>query len=556
MVPFSRNYAMVMAEEIDTKSIVFNPFLIHLIYQASSSLNKLPTIPQKTHEIIASMQETTEPSYEDTDEKSWEEALRSSIYAVSHYPKFKSDKEFSEYTDKKSVLLTELFAERWGRSIGAGRHLSIGNIQLKGCGLSLPPNIFDYDGASGNLDLFLALKDYFLSTGLFTTLPLGVARPIGVQLTDWGTEEVPLGILVREKCVPRIAQYGLVNSEEEDEYYRSLLKSYFGNQSPREILAAMIFQMTSVFLVCGRVNGTSDNVLINGQFLDSETWDLPSVLGELNLFFDFSITDSQKPERFEDINWNDSTLVVSSFKVIEQAISNYHEFLSILFPDADIFSRDESIDLFFDYLTESLGENEILKMKKELCIKEKGSRNLLEFFKMMTSLGWNMQVRKLTGGHFSIILKRKHKLRQSAISRAFNDEIRVPVDNIIQKSMLLSKNETDPVGFSDKLFRSLGRYSFLLPLHLDENLKVVENRISLVAYEEILLKEWPLLKGKKYFLIALEGEREIRLDLKSPQDFSELIPLYWEIIGHGDNIHVLPAKKKIVFNEKNKTTKI
>ncbi|MCO4756021.1 MAG: hypothetical protein KC478_16185, partial [Bacteriovoracaceae bacterium] len=64
MVPFSRNYAMVLTEELDTKSTVFNPFLIHLMYQASSSLNKLPTIPQKTHEIIASMQETTEPSYE------------------------------------------------------------------------------------------------------------------------------------------------------------------------------------------------------------------------------------------------------------------------------------------------------------------------------------------------------------------------------------------------------------------------------------------------------------------------------------------------------------
>ncbi|MCO4755644.1 MAG: hypothetical protein KC478_14275, partial [Bacteriovoracaceae bacterium] len=129
-------------------------------------------------------------------------------------------------------------------------------------------------------------------------------------------------------------------------------------------------------------------------------------------------------------------------------------------------------------------------------------------------------------------------------------------DNIIQKSMLLSKHETDPVGFSDKLFRSLGRYSFLLPLHLDENLKVVDNRIGLSAYEEILLKEWPLLKVKKYFLIALEGEREVRLDLDEPHDFSELIPLYWEVIGHGDNIHVLPAKKKVVFNEKSKTTKI
>lgn len=539
----SLKYAAILCEPVRTKTLVYNPFLIGEVQSARRLLDQHRGTVRTAEGVISSSQSSIANDDLVGHQAEWRESLEGITMTPVLLPKFSAPQDYDAFVKRHFLLLTELFSPIWERTLGGARNLLIGGVQMKGCGLTLPVPSYNFINGSGVYGLAMALKAFIYAGLMDSSLPLGSNRAIAVQWAPWGSDVNPLGIYLRELRLPRMIQVGPELSQEDLQNIREEIRSQSGTDSAREFLEIFTAQLAAMVSLGGRSNFSPDNVLINGQFIDEETWYWPKDLRSIRLSFEF-----EGDEMVAD--WKESTFSSSTFLLLRNSIHHVHKYSRFLYPPESVPSVSEIEDMFFSSLGKVLpGENLRPVWGKGLELSQKFHPGAFQvWLRELESAGWSFEVEHFKNNCFGLnLMKPRSESPSLGIAQDFNSQPRTDFWKVAIKLSKLSPSETDPDEVTNSLQRLIGTSGFVLPKRFLRGKGMVENRFELEEFMALTYEKWPQLKKLSVDLTVWDGKGELVLPQFSPATrlSGDCIPLYFTV-SLGQKTHILPALKTIL----------
>ena len=530
-------FAAVLCSPVKTRTVVYNPFLMHEVQIARDLLEKNRN-SRSVREIIGNQSPPENLTGNETDWKTW---LGNLTMTPEPLPKFSEAEDFESFVKSKHLLLAEIFSPTWDRTLGSSRNLLVGGVQMKGCGLTLPAPAYHYVNSSGVYGLSFALKAFIYSGLMDTTVPLGSNRSISVQSVDWGSEKNPLGIYLRELKVLRIIQVGSELTQEELAEVREDLRSQLGISSARELFELFTAQLAAMVAIGGRANCSPDNILINGQFMDEETWFWPENLGNITLYFE--------SEGNGGLEWEKTNFATSTFLLLRNSLHHIHKFANILFENKDVPHVKVIEDLFIFHMKEIIsGWNPEVMWKEGLDLSENYTTEKFQtWLKHLETQGWSYDIEHFKDKGFGINLK-KNRGHEPGLAGDFNRLARPDFWKIAVKLSKLSPENDDPEELNNMLQRLVGASGFVLPNRFVKGRGLVKNTLGVSEFLDMTFEKWPLLKNKKMDLTVWDGHTETVISdfTRSSVLTATCVPLYFSVRGLGEKLHVLPCMKTIL----------
>ncbi len=534
-------FTAVLCGPVRTRTLVYNPFLMGEVQNARKLLEENQG-SQTTQTIVNKFRHSSLPDVLEGKEADWKNWLENLTMTPVEVPKFSDPEDYEAFVNKNHLLLTEIFSPSWDRTLGGARNLLIGGIQMKGCGLTLPPPVYNHVNGSGVCALSLALKAFIFSGLMDSTIPLGSNRSISVQWVHWGSENRPLGIYLRELKVLRMIQVGPELSQEEVSNLREEINSQLGINSAREFFELITSQLAAMVVIGVRANCSPDNILINGHFLDEETWFWPKDLGSMRIYFESEGQGSFDWEK--EVNFSTST-----FLLLRNAIYHVHKFAQFIFNPKEFPPVSDVEEMFHSHIRVAIPEWDPRTLWKEgLELSENfTTEKFRAWLKNLENDGWSHEVEHFKDKGFGLNLT-KPRTKSSGLAERFNSQGRPDFWKIAVKLSKLDSEKTDPEDLNNMLQRFIGASGFVLPFRFVRGQGIVKNTFGLSEFLGLTFEKWPQLKDKIMDLTVWDGNTEVIYpEVKSTTKLvNDCVPLSFTVRGFGDKDCVLPCLKTIL----------
>jgi hypothetical protein len=537
----SSRFAAILCEKLPTKTILYNPFLMSEVEKARDVLRETKGQVSLTDLISRYRESMDRGQLLSGSEEDWKEWLENLTMTPVFLPRFHDEQEYDQFISSHQVILTEIFSPTWGYLVGSSRGLLIGNVQMKGAGISLPPPGFKFIHGSGIFSLGLALKSFIFSGLMDSTVPLGSNHAIAVQRAPWGDSESPLGIYLREMKVPRIIQVGPELGDEGLSYVRSLIESELKVNSAGKYLELYTAQLGSMVALSGAANCTPDNLLINGQFIDEESWFWPKDLGSKKFSFEFECEPG-------NLDWKTAKLRTSTFLRMKDALQTLHKFAELIYGSQETPGFDEVNRMFSSHVNGIIPDWEGA-WPEGLAVSESfRTEEFLSWLKALELDGWSTEYEFYKDGNAAIHFS-KPRMTSEDLAGKFNSRARPDFTNY---SVKLSKlpQQIEATDLSNNIQKLIGSSGFILPLRFISGRGLVKNALSMKEFLELSYKKWPALKGMRVDMVVWDGTSELTLSdvsLQTKLDRS-CVPLSFEAHSNGKS-YALACLKTILTTE-------
>lgn len=199
-------------------------------------------------------------------------------------------------------LMTERFLYPFNSNIGAGRHVLLKNIHLKGIGRNSLSIQEEFSHSWGGMMIKDALKSILIDQYAQKRSSLGTLKIFGAFIYDQlQTNGVPYCVLVRDSKSYRLAQLNpMFLSLEEKEKIKVFLYDHFKSTDP----SVMLFKIVDHYIHSYRSgikykSISPDNLLIDGRWIDTESIDLNLDGSAHDEWISLKTTDHLQDDQFE-----------------------------------------------------------------------------------------------------------------------------------------------------------------------------------------------------------------------------------------------------------------
>ncbi|MFL5784782.1 MAG: hypothetical protein ACJ76H_09250 [Bacteriovoracaceae bacterium] len=534
----SSRFAAILCEKLPTKTILYNPFLMHEVKKARNVLSETKGLVSLTDLISKYRESKDNQSFLSGSEEDWKAWLENLTMTPVFLPRFHDEHEYDQFISSHQVILTEIFSPTWGYLLGSSRGLLIGNVQMKGCGISLPPPGFKFTHGSGIFSLGLSIKSFIFSGLMDSTVPLGSNQAIAAQRAPWGDSASPLGIYLRVMKVPRIIQVGPELGPEGLSYVRSMIESELKVNTARKYLELYTAQLGSMVALSGAANCTPDNLLINGQFIDEESWFWPKDLGSKKFSFEFECEPGK-------LDWKTASFRTSTFLRMKGALETLHKFAELIYGAHETPDFDEVSEMFSSHVNGFIPDWEAAWPKGLTLSENFRTEDFLSWQKALELDGWTSESEfyKDQGAaiHFS-----KPRISSEDLAGKFNSRARPDFTNYAVKLSKLPE-QIEATDLSNNIQKLIGSSGFILPLRFLPRKGLVKNVLSVGEFLELSYKRWPALKGNRIDMIVWDGTSERTLSDITPLTKLDrnCVPLSFEVHSNGKS-YALACLKTIL----------
>ncbi len=325
----SKRYVPVLLKNSTQLPVLINPLSFRTMAREANFLQNQPDLSiDQWHAKDHFFERIRKSGVDSSLPETWHEiettTKKLSLEAVS-IPCFSDPLAHDEAFKGLFIGMTELFHPHWDTvNIGSSRNALLSEIQIKGCGRTLPVNNLLHTFSSGTSLISQSVHSFLIAQILDTTLPLG-ALPAHAVFLDPESEDGK-SLYLRTADSVRMAQIPGQPVPSEILHMRSILQKIHPGCSPSEIVSRVMAQYASNAFLGGILQSTPDNLLLDGRPIDEEDWHWPRKLGQLaidiSFEFDGDIPNDTSPQ---NLNWERVRNVTTTFSVFRKSIRLFLE---------------------------------------------------------------------------------------------------------------------------------------------------------------------------------------------------------------------------------------
>lgn len=174
------------------------------------------------------------------------------------------------------TLMAERFLNFNGANVGAGRHVLLKNVHLKGVGRNSMAIQEEFSHSWGGLMVRDALKGYITDRYARQRSKLGTLEVLGLFVYDLDESSPSHCMLVRKSDGYRLAQiHPQYTTEKEKECFREHLKLRYPGATPQEMFSTIVDHYIGSYKNGIRYKSIAlDNLLLDGRWIDTESIDI------------------------------------------------------------------------------------------------------------------------------------------------------------------------------------------------------------------------------------------------------------------------------------------
>ncbi|MFL5783739.1 MAG: hypothetical protein ACJ76H_03945, partial [Bacteriovoracaceae bacterium] len=275
--------------------------------------------------------------------------------------------------------------------------------------------------------------------------------------------------------------------------------------------------------------------LIDGQYIDEETWHWPEHLNSHGISFEFECEQGK-------FDWNRAKFAMSTCLHMKNSLEDLHKYLVLLYGHG-VPGLNEMKQMFFAHLD---FDKRVWNQSLELSEKS-DNKEFQNWFKELEKEGWASTTEYFKDQGMAFHFTRP-KEKSGDLAEQFNSQPRPDFWKVAIKLSKLDPDEVDADQLSNSIQGQIGTSGFVLPFRFIPGKGLQKNIMTMKEFFELTYQKWPVLRNKSLDMIVWDGNVEVTIENVTAGTKLErnCVPLSIIVHGMSEKTHVLPCLKTIL----------